>query len=464
MKTQFSIFTGGTTILTIFLLMLTGIQVDAQEKRSFSLAEAQRYALENNTSVRNAALDVKIAQKKIWETTAIGLPQVTAKGQYQNIFTVPMVSFGPSFDPTKLPDGVNLTRADILSAYSDGEPIPLGVKENSTLDITVSQLIFSGSYIVGLQASRVYAQLSNQTLEKTKNDVLESVTTTYCMILVGEESRRILNENLQIVEKTLYEINEMYGQGFVEKTDADQLKVTANTLRNTLNSVERNIQVAYNLMQVQLGTPDSVKIALSDSLPAVIAALNIDPLVAEQFLLDNSPEYQLLGTAEDLARLDYKREKWEFLPTVAAAYVRTEKANAPAFDFSPKDVLAIQATLPIFTSGQRLAKLSQKKMALEQARNNRDYIGENLRLQASQSRFDLLSKNESFKNQKMSMELSREIYDRTLEKYRQGVASSMDLMNSQNQYLLSLSNYYQSVFDVVQAQAKLEKLLNKGIK
>lgn len=464
MKTQHFLFMPLLRFMGSFLMLFGVSSLHAQHEKTFSLAEAQRYALENNANVRNAVLDVKIAQKKIWETTAIGLPQVSAKGQYQNIFTVPMVSFGPSFDPTKLPDGVNLTRADILSAYSEGIPIPLGVKENTTLDITVSQLIFSGSYIVGLQASRVYAQLSDRNLEKTKNDVLESVTSTYCMILVGEESRRILKENLAVVEKTLYEIDEMYGQGFVEKTDADQLRVTANNLRNALSTVDRNVKVAYNLMQVQLGTPDSVVITLSDSLPGVIASLNIDPLVAEQFVLDNSPDYKLLETAEDLARLDYKREKWEFLPTVAAAYVRNEKANAPAFDFSPKNVLAIQATLPIFTSGQRLAKLSQKKMALEQARNNRDFVSENLKLQASQSRFDLLSKNETLRNQKLSMDLSREIYDRTLEKYRQGVASSTELMTSQNQYLTALSGYYQSVFDVVQAKAKLEKLLNKGIK
>lgn len=451
-------------IPALALLLLTSLSSGAQQVKNFSLSEAQHYALENNTSIRNAALDVKIARKKIWETTAIGLPQVTAKGQYQNIFTVPEISFGKALDPSALPTGVALTSQDIIDAYVNTPAVPLGVKENSTLDITVSQLLFSGSYIVGLQASRVYAQLSDQTLEKTKNDVLESVTTTYCMILVGEESRRILQDNLNVVEKTLYEINEMYGQGFVEKTDADQLRVTANNLRNTLSSVERNIQVSYNLMQVQLGVPDSVSISLSDSLPAVVASLNIDPLTAEQFVLDNSPEYRLLETAEKLARLDYKREKWEFLPTVSAAYVRTEKANAPEFDFTPKDVLALTATLPLFTSGQRLSKVSQKKMALEQARNNRDFMGENLKLQASQARFDLLSKNESFKNLKMSMELSRDIYNRTLEKYRQGVSSSLDLMNTQNQYLLSLSNYYQSVFDVVQAKAKLEKILNKGIK
>ncbi|HAQ65859.1 MAG TPA: hypothetical protein DCR43_08430 [Bacteroidales bacterium] len=464
MKTQHNTKRHSFGLTVLAVLMLAALSSKGQQAKQFSLEQAQRYALENNTSIRNAMLDVKIAQKKIWETTAIGLPQVTAKGQYQNIFKVPMVSFGMSFDPTLLPATGNLTKDDILNAYAMGPAMPLGVKENTTLDITFSQLLFSGSYIVGLQASRVYAQLSNQTLQKSKNDVIESVTTTYCMILVGEESRAILKDNLSVVEKTLYEIDEMYGQGFVEKTDVDQLRVTANNLRNSLSSLERSILVAYNLMQVQMGTPDSVRISLTDSLPGVIASLNIEPLVAEQFILNNSPEYQLVGTAEQLARLDYKREKWEFLPTVSAAFVHNEKAKTPEFDFSPKNVLAIQATMPIFTSGSRLARLSQKKMALEQARNNRDYVSESLKLAASQAQYDLLSQNETFKNQKLSMELSRDIYNRTLEKYRQGVAASLDLMNTQNQYLSSLSNYYQSVFNVVQSKAKLEKILNKEIK
>ena len=436
-------------ILLLALVLLSGAWTAiAQEPVKLSLQEALKLALQNNANILNSELDLKMAQKKIWETTASGLPHADLKSAYVFIPKVPSLpaSFmGGSEDPNADPNAV----------------IELGVKNNITTDITVSQLIFSGSYFVGLQATKVYYGLSKQNMEKTRLDVSETVVNTYNMIRLAEESRKILVQNLENINKTLYEISEMNKQGFLEKTDVDQLEVTSNTIKNAMNQIDSNLDMGYRLLKIQLGMEETVKLELTDDLESGESLTKSSlQLIAEPFNIDRNVDYQLIQTSEKAAKLELNLAKTDFLPTLTGYYNHTEKLKSPIFDFAPKDILGVNMSFPIFSSGQRLAVVSQKRMALEKAQNTRKLVSNSLLMQASQYQNDLKLKLERYQNQKKSKELSDDIYQRTLEKYKQGMASSMDLMTSQNQYLNNLTSYYQSIYDVLGAKSKLEKMLN----
>jgi outer membrane protein TolC len=462
-------------ILLLAAMILSGTMLSVgQEKAKLSLDDAINRALKNNTNILNSDIDLKIAQKKVWETIATGLPQISGKGSYSHIFKVPTLSFGGKtvlsntevpWDPVTMSGTMSsLTLASGESIYLNSEagtPIELGLKNNTTFDVTLSQLIFSGSYIVGLQATKVYYGLTKQTAEKTKLDVIETVTNTYTMIQLAEESKKILSQNLENINKTQYEISEMNKQGFVEKTDVDQLEVTANTIRNALNQIESNLDMAYRLLKIQLGMEDGEQIELTDSLESGESLTQSSlQLISESFSLEQNVDYQLIQTSEKAAKLDLDLARSNFLPTIAGFYNHTEKLKAPAFDFTPKDMLGINLSVPIFSSGQRMSVVSQKRMALEKAKNTRELVSSSLIMQASQYQNDVKLKLEKYQNQKKSKELSDDIYQRTLEKYKQGMASSMDLMTSQNQYLTNLTNFYQSIYDLQGAKSKLEKLFN----
>jgi outer membrane protein TolC len=462
-------------ILLLAIMVLSGtLTAIAQEPVKLSLKDALILASKNNTNILNSDLDLKIAQKKVWETVASGLPQISGKGTYQHIFKVPTLNFGGKtvlsdtevpWDPTTQSgtmSSLTLNSGESIYLNSEaGTPIELGLKNTTNFDLTVSQLIFSGSYLVGLQATKVYYGLTKQNAEKTRLDVIETVTNTYTMIQLAEESRKILSQNLENIDKTLYEISEMHKQGFLEKTDVDQLELTGNTIRNAMNQIDSNLELAYRLLKIQLGMEDSQKIELSDQLEAGDSLTKSSlQLITETFDINQSVDYQLIQTSEKAAKLDLDLAKSSFLPTIAGFYNHTEKLKAPAFDFAPKDMIGVNLSLPIFSSGQRSSIVSQKRMALEKAKNTKQLVSSSLIMQASQYQSDVKLKLERFQNQKKSKELSDEIYQRTLEKYKQGVASSMDLMTSQNQYLTNLTNYYQSIYDLQGAKSKLEKLFN----
>jgi outer membrane protein TolC len=388
----------------------------------------------------NSKLDLQISERKIKETIAIGLPQLSFKSAYTFLPVVPTIVFGD--DP-------------------NAQPIELGVKHNLTSDLTASQLIFNGSYIVGLQATKVLNNLALQNNEKTLLDVNESVINTYQMIQLSEESIDILKQNLDNVLKTQFEISEMYKQGFMEKTDVDQLEVTANVLRNTINQVNSNLEMAYRLLKIQIGIDETVPVIASDSTESYESLiLHSNQLIGEQFILTNNVDYKLIETSKKLAELDVKNQKSGYLPVISGFYNRTHKMNAPAFDFTPKDLFGVNLNLPIFTSGQRKFLIDQKELEVEKRENTRLFVSSSLIMQANQLKSDVEVKAEKYRYQKQSKELTDEIYQRTLEKYKQGMVTSLDLANTQNQYLNNLTNYYQFMFDLQGAITKLEKLFN----
>jgi outer membrane protein TolC len=463
-----------TTLLLAVLFLAGTLATYAQDPVKLSKKDALKIALQYNTDILNSELDLKMAQKKIWETTASGLPHIDGKGTYTHTFKVPTMSFGGGMElsKTKVPyDPVSSTGTISELGLQSGETIylnalkgaevELGVPNSTTFDLTLSQLIFSGSYIVGLQASKVYYGLSKQNAEKAKLDVVESVSNTYSMIQLAEESKKILTQNLENINKTLYEITEMNKEGFVERTDVDQLELTGNTVRNAINQVESNLEIAYRLLKIQLGMDDSSKVELTDQIESD-DSLNKSSLnlITESFNIDQNVDYQLIQTSEKAAKLQLNLAKTSFLPTISGYYNHTEKLKKPILDFAPKDLVGINLSIPIFSSGERLSVVSQRRMALEKAENTRKYVSSSLMMQASQYQSDLKLKLERYQNQLKSKQLSDDIYQRTLEKYKQGVASSMDLMTTQNQYLTNLTNYYQSVYDLQSSKSKLEKLYN----
>jgi len=458
------------TVITLLSVVLIQGSLFAQEKKSgtntMSLKQAQEYAILNSTSAKNSAIDLELAKKKIWETTAIGLPQLNAQANYQHLFKVPELSLGGStFLTTDLPAGTPLTAGDILNesvymGFNPSEPIPLGVKNNTTLDITLTQLVFSGEYLVGLQASKVFYQMADQSQQKTVNDLKESVANTYSLVLMLEQTHEKLAKSLGNLNVTLEEMQEMYKQGMIENTDVDQLEMTSLNLTNTVNSMNRQIVSAKNLLKFQIGMPFETEIDLTEDIEELAAFSNLESVASASFDIGRNIDFQILTTQEKLGNLNLKREQSGYLPSLAAVYRHTEKVNKPAFDFTPNDVFQLSLNIPIFSSGQRVVKVQQRRLELEKITNTKDNVAQGLKLEFETSKYDLATAFENYLNNKKNIDLTNRIYEKTLIKYKEGLSTSMDLTNAQNQYLTAQSNYYSAAYSLIKAKNKLDKLNN----
>ncbi len=447
--------------LTIFQFILLASAVFGQAdsiQTQLSLKSAMEYAVKNNLTLKNSQLDLQIAKKKIWETTAIGLPQVNGSVNYQHQFSIPEMSFGSYLDPSALPAGTTLTTDNIGSLYRQAPPVALGVADNTSWDITVSQLIFSGEYIVGLRAAQVYKEVSERNLKKSETDIRESVAQSYYLALVLDENVKILQETQVVTTNTLSDVEALGKEGLVEQINVDQVRILKATIDNTVANLERQASLSKKLLLFQLGYDLNVPIVLTDNLNDLIESTEFSRYLGLSLNLSNNADYNVLLVAEKLQKLNVDRYKTKFLPTISAFYRHKEQLKTAAFNFEPKDVAGITLSLPIFTSGSRLSQLSQARKEYEKTQNNLTSTERGLSIAFEKAQNSFSSAYSSYLTHKENLTLAKRIFDHTLIKYKEGVSGSSDLHTAQNQLLDTQSKYFTALSDLLNAKASLDKL------
>ena len=444
----------------IFILLGSIIQIYGQDKKAIlklSISEAQAFALLNNRDIQSSKIDIQSAEKQIWENLATGLPQVNVAANYLHQFEIPVLPFGIDFN--SIPDGL-VNKSDLVKAFQNAPPISLGVKNNTVVDFTVSQLIFSGEYLVGLQATKVVKEMSEKSLVKTENQTKESVADTYYLILVLTENARLLNESLLAINQTYNELVRMNEEGLNEETDVDQVKISKSNIQTLITSLLSQKDISLKLLKYQLGVGFDQDIELTDSLPGLIQQGNVHYLASPEFDVNNSIDYQLVSDQKNLSQLLLKREKSKYLPTLSGFYRHEEQTNKPAFSFLVKDVVGANLSIPIFTTGMRNARVSEAKLAVDKAQLARETAEQGLIMEFETAKSSYQTAYSNFNTNRESMDLSKKVYERTVIKYKEGVSSSFELTQNQNQYLTAESNYYNSVLSLLNAKAKLDRILS----
>lgn len=464
-------------VLHVFALFATvsWAQVVTQEPTDsvFTLQTAIDYAMEHNYDVQKAELEVLKAQKKVWETTAIGLPQVNASLDANYMLTVPEqleqfsnISgiFAPVFYGLASP-GIDVITNEQAAALMDeisGDPVSTDdIRWGATLDISVTQLIFSGSYIVGLQASKTYQSLSKYMEQQSVADLQEMVTNAYSGVLIAEESKKVMQEILESTNSSIKELEAMLEEGFVENTDVDQLKLTAATIETNLKNLDLQSKIAKEMLKLSMGMDLESPIKLEDDLSTLMLRNNVTNAKGLEFDVTQNIQYQLLETKEKLGELDVKLSKSQFLPTIAAYYNHQESFNDNAFVLQPPDIVGVNVSIPIFTSWSRVSVLRQKEISLEQTRLDKANATNGLKIQHRNLLNQYYTARNTYENNKSNMELAKKINEKTQLKYKEGVSTSFDLSQAQGQYLQAQGNYFQSIMNLISAKTALDKLLHQ---
>ncbi len=438
-----------------FVIIVTGLMqignLLAQTVNSFSLNEAQTYALEHNRDVRNAAFGIEAANKQLWEVAANGFPQIEISARYTQMLDI----------PTQLIPG------EIFGGEPGSTiPVKFGKPHLASYGVSISQLIFNGSYFVGLNASKIYLQLSEEFLEKTEWDIKAIVTNTYYLILVGEETRTVIIQTLENLRQTQSEINELNKEGFNEASDVKQIQISVNALENALKSIDQQIGVSYKLLNFQLGLPLEESITLTENLETILKDLDLDTALALDFMVESNIGFKAVNTQAKLAELSYKNEVSTFFPSfVLFANIQrdAQRDNFDIFDTSkkwyPTSLWGIQMSWPIFSGAGKIFKVQKAKIELRQAETQLEKVRDGLKLEHRQAHSALEASRDKYTNSRDNRDLALEIYDINIEKYREGLVSSLELTQAQNQYLNAEQTYLQNLADALTAYTQLKKVL-----
>ena len=443
------------TIL-ITLLLFVGL-LNAQEKirqsYSFSLQQAIDHAIKNNYQAINSGRDIEIAEKKKWETTAMGLPQINGNASYQNNF--------------------KLQTSVIPAEFLGGTPgefaeVTFGTKHNAAASLGLTQLLFDGSYIVALQASKTYLEFYKNYKKKTDTDIKEMIINSYGSVLLANENALNLQKNKTILEKTVFETNETFKNGLIEEENVEQLKITLAGITSNLDYNNRLKEISLNMLKINLGIDIKDELIITDQLDN-LAISNMDlAFTNNDFDVKNNINYLISDNFVQQRSLELKLERSKALPSLGAAVNFGYNTFGNTFTFLQSNNrwfnysnLGLNLNIPIFSSLERSARTQQAKIELEKAKTLLTQSEEQLKLQFQIAKSDYEFRIEQYNSAKESLKLAERIENKQRIKFKEGLSSSFDFTEAQRQLYASQQSFLQTMVDVINKKAALEKIITK---
>ena len=434
-------------------LLLLGICPSLWAQQAMSLEDAQRYAFKNSYLISNSRHEIEKAEKRLWEITAIGLPQASASLNYQ---------YSPDLPEQPVP-----------AEFFGGEPgtfqtVAFGVSNSSVATFQINQLVFDGTYLLARQGSILLKKIRNDELTKSTIDARDEVARAYYNVQLSAEAEKILQSNLANLSKNLQEVRALYEEGFLEEQDAQQLEYLVNGISLELENARRMGKVAMDFFRFTIGMPMDSAVQLSQGLEELYLQNASGQLVSEQaFRLEEHIEYQLVENQETGAALQVKRRMWDFAPKVNG-FLTHQQSNFDNDAFNmfnynsywiPSTVMGLSVSMPLFTSFANKMRLDQARIDLIEVQEAKDQIVQALTLEYEQAKSAYSYASDRLSNEQRNREITKSIRDKTLIKYKEGISSSLEVTQTQNQYLNSETNYLSAMLELLNAKSRLDKVL-----
>ncbi len=439
-------------IINVFIFSFLNT-INSQEKAlQLSMQEAIDYAIKTNYDNKIALKDIKIAKEVKRETTTIGLPHINGTVDYQKWLRqqVQLADFDD--------DGVD-------------EQLIFGKKQSIVAGVTVTQLIFDGTYLVGLQSARAYLKISEQAKEKTELATREAVINAYGNVLIAENALEILENNKKILTKNLNDTQKIFDNGLTEEENVEQLQITLGTLENNIRNTGRLKDIAYQMLNISLGNSIARKLELSDTLESLTIQNTDLELLSKTFDINKHIDYKIANNDREANRLLLKLEKARQLPALSGFINYQYSSFSNEFTFLNNtqkwfgaSLLGIRLNVPLFGSFRARSRIKQARITLESSDIRLKEIKQKLNLQAQTAKSEYQLSIENYETAKKNLKLAERIEKKQQMKFFEGISTSFDLSQAQNQLYTQQNNYVESMLNVITKKAQLETALNIPIK
>ena len=436
-----------------FLIIFIGIFVNAQNfPNSLTLDQAIEYGINNNFSVKNANREIEKAQKDRWSTIAIGLPQIYAEVNYQNFLEMP----------------VSLVPAEFFGGQS-GEfaEISFGTKQKVVGSVRMDQLIFDGSYIVGLEASKIFLKISENIYEKTTLETKKIIVNNYAAALLAGENVKLLNKNKKNLEENVSEIHQLFKNGFVEEESVEQIQLTLANINTQLKYAVNLSKIIHEMLKFNLGIPVEKKVVLSSQISEIIDESNLIFENQNNFNISNNIDIKIAENNFLSESLLYKYEKSKFLPSLKAFINGSYTGNNEKFDFAKNNqkwfgssLFGLSLDIPLFSSFSKKVNSQKAKISMQQAETKLNETQYRIRMEIETALNDYQLAIENYFTEKENLGLAERIENKNQVKYFEGMVGSFELRQAQLQLYSSQSKYLSSIQNLIERKINLETLIN----
>ena len=421
------------------------------QERKLSLKECIQLATENNENLKNSKLEERISKALSREYLSIGLPQINLDGGLKYNHDVPKSLIDISRFMPGVPEGTE-------------QEVQFGQAYDGRVDLFINQMIFNGSYFVGLSAAKELVRLSEKLTRRDEIDINVSVQKAFYTVLNTKSRIELVNNNLERLQDLLKETTQLYQNGFIEKLDVDRIQVAYNNLNSEKIKADRLYELSKEILNFQIGLPVGTNIQLIGSLSEDI--VNDFSYNLTEFDYSKRIEYSILQTDKNLKFYDLKNNRSQYYPQIYANYnygYNTSSSNYNLFFESDRwksfGTLGLKIIVPIFDGFLKRSKINQSKYKIEQVENQMMFLERSINLQINQSIINYENTKESLTISKQNLELAQNVYNATERKYKEGVGSNLELIDSNNSLKIAQNQYYNSLYESIIASIDIKKTL-----
>ena len=436
--------------LTILILFLFTNILFGQDT-SLSLDECLQMALSNNENLKNSILEENVSKMTSREYLSVGFPQIQFETGLKYNFEIQKSLIDISKFMPGVPEGTE-------------QEVSFGQKYDGIMDLGINQMIFNGSYFVGLAASKALIELSEKQTVRAKVDIIESVNKAYYVVLNTKERLSLVNSNLDRIESLLNDTEILYENGFVEKLDVDRIKVSYNNLNAEKIKAERLYDLSLSVLKFQIGFPVNEKLSVKGSIEDVI--LSVNEYDIQSFDYSDRIEHSILNTNKRLKSYDLKNNRSQFLPQIYANLSYGYNTSSSEYDlffnsnrWKNYGTVGLQVIVPIFDGFNKRSKINRSKIVVQQVENQIKFLERSIDLQINQNYIELKNAIESLNVSKDNLVLANEVYNISEKKYKEGVGSNLEVLDSNNALKTAQTNYYNAYYQAIISKINLEKTL-----
>ena len=436
--------------ILLILLILTSFSLKSQSQK-LSLSECIDLAIENNENLKNSILEEKISMALSNEYLSIGFPQINFDGGIKYNHEVPKSLLDISRFMPGVPEGTE-------------QEVQFGQAYDGRVDLFVNQMIFNGSYFVGLSAAKELVKLSEKMTKRNVIDIHESVSKAYYTTLNTKSRVDLVNSNIDRLDALLKQTKSLYENGFVEKLDLDRIQVSFNNLKSEKIKADRLYDLSLAVLKFQIGISVDKKIELIEEFnEELVTAFTFD---LNEFDYSKRIEYSILQTDKNLKFYELKNNRSQYLPQVYANYnygYNTSASQSNIFFESDRwkkfGTFGLQVIVPIFDGFLKRSRINQSKFKIEQVENQMLFLERSINLQINQSLAAYQNSKESLKIASENLVLAQDVYFASEKKYAQGVGSNLELIDSNNSLKIAQNQYYNSLYESIISIIDIKKTL-----
>jgi len=441
-----------TKRLLLLVLIISGLRGLSQQAVEMTLKEAQDFAIKNAFSAKSATYDAQVAKMKIDALLGTGLPQINGSVQYNHYLNI----------PTQL----------VPAEFAGGPPgtyfpVRFGLPDNMTAGVSVNQLLFNGTWLVGVQASKAYAELQNNNVAKSEIDIKSSIAQAYHIAIISKRNAELLEESRGLMATALSETQALNEGGYVEIQDVEQLQLSLNDLDVRIANAKNQASVTLDILKFGMNMPLETELLLKDDAETLITDNSLD-LINSPLNVEGNIDVKVVERTQALQVLNLKAEKSKLLPTLNAFYNLQSQAQRNEFNFFdtslpwyPTQLYGATLSVPIFSGLSKSKNISIAKVEVQRATDLLDMTKRSKQLEYNSARAEYQYALDAYNSAKSSMGLSERILEKTRIKYKEGLSSSFEVTQLQTQFLTTQGQYVGAILNLLNAKIKLAKVLNQ---